>query len=143
MPNLEDTDPARQRAVALYTFLKEFIQLRSKTVRSVDQYEEVLWFSDLPREPGCDCAAWHRGEGGEDEEVWLTIRQPRIVAAPSPPLALEPWIVREQIADSSIEIPELLEEASILVKDESGQQRFERRVIADWPVLLFGYRHRW
>lgn len=32
----------RQRAVALYTFLKEFTQLRSKTIRMIDQYEQVL-----------------------------------------------------------------------------------------------------
>ena len=50
----------RDRAVALYTFLKEFAQLRTRTVRDVDAYEQVIWVSDIPQQPGCDCIAWHR-----------------------------------------------------------------------------------
>ena len=75
---LEDMNRTRSRAVALYGFLKEFTELRTKTVRSVDEYEHVLWFSDIPKERECDCAAWHRGEDGEHAEVWIAIPQPRL-----------------------------------------------------------------
>ena len=74
-----NTEATRNSAASLYTFLKEFTALRTKTVRSIDEYEDVLWFSNVPREPECDCAAWHRGQGHEDAEIWLEIRQPPLV----------------------------------------------------------------
>ena len=50
----------RDRAIGLYTFLKEFVQLRTRTIRDVSSYEqdgEVIWAADIPREHGCHCAA--------------------------------------------------------------------------------------
>ena len=132
MSEQQDADPARLRATALYTFLRDFVELRSKTVRSITQYEEVLWCADLPREEECDCIAWRRAEDGESDEAWLTVRQPRINPPPSPPSELLPWMVRDQIADSTIEIPELREETSVLVS-EGPEQRFERRLVSDHP----------
>ena len=135
MSDLEDINATRERATALYTFLKEFTELHSKTTRTVDQYEQILWFSDVPREPECECAAWHRGEDGDRGEVWLAIRQPRLTPVPRPPAELEPWLIRDQIKDSAIEIPDLREEISVPIQDESGEQHFERRVVADWPNI--------
>ncbi len=135
MAKIEGIDATRERATALYTFLKEFTELRSKTTRTVDQYEQVLWFSDVPREPECECAAWHRGQEGDSGEVWLAIRQPRLAPPPRAPADLEPWLIREQVTDSAIEMPGLRDEISVPVQDESGEQRFERRVIADWPQI--------
>ena len=43
---------ARHNARDLFTFLKEFTELRMRAVRSIDQYEKVLWLSDVPREKG-------------------------------------------------------------------------------------------
>ncbi len=43
----------RDRAIELYTFLKEFVQLRTRTIRDVSSYEqdgEVIWAADIPRE---------------------------------------------------------------------------------------------
>ena len=105
----------RERAVALYTFLKEFTQLRTKTIRDISRYEQdgqVIWAADIPREPGCDCIAWHRdapdASGGDaSDEVWLAIRRPRLTQPPKPPESLQAWVQREQLDDSSLELPEL------------------------------------
>ncbi len=125
----------RNRAAALYTFLKEFTELRTKAVRSLDQYDEVLWFSDVPREPECDCAAWHRGRDRESGEVWLEIRQPSLLPAPDPPAELQPWLVREQVTDSSLEMPDLRDEIAAPVQDDFGEERFERRLIENHPQI--------
>ncbi|MGH7427066.1 MAG: AAA domain-containing protein [Candidatus Methylomirabilaceae bacterium] len=135
MDELEDANSTRNRATALYTFLKEFTELRTKTVRSLDQYEHVLWFSDIPREAECNCAAWHRGQDGESGEVWLEIRQPRLVAAPTPSEELAPWLAQAQVADSSIEMPELRTEIAARIEDETGEERFERRLLEDHPEI--------
>lgn len=50
----------RDRTIALYTFLKEFVQLRTKTIRNISRYEQdgqVIWAADIPREDGCHCIA--------------------------------------------------------------------------------------
>ncbi len=99
------TEAIRNRAASLYTFLKEFTELRTKTIRSVEQYEDVLWLSDVPHEPECDCAAWHRGQDREGGEIWLEIHQPRPVPAPEPPTQLSPWLDSAQVADSSLAMP--------------------------------------
>lgn len=141
MPEARDGEMTRERATALYTFLKEFTELRTKTTRTVDQYEQVLWFSDVPHETECDCAAWHRGLDGDSGEVWLSVRQPRPPAAPRPPADLEPWLVLKEIADSSIEMPTLRDEISIPILDESGEQHFQRQVIGDRPEIKALWEH--
>lgn len=128
---LPDDAPDRDRAKSLFAFLKEFSELRSRTVRTYDQYESVLFLSEIPREIGCDCAAWHRGRESELGEAWLEVHQPRLEAPPSPTEELAPWMVPGQVADSSREMPELLEEISVRVEDELGEDRFERRLIAE------------
>jgi hypothetical protein len=39
------TDVAEAKASRLARYLKEFVGLRSTTIRDVDKYESVLWFS--------------------------------------------------------------------------------------------------
>ena len=97
----------RENAVALYTFLKEFAQLRTRNVRDVDNYDQVIWISDIPREDGCGCIAWHRDADGASDEIWLEIRKPRLTRPPEPPESVNAWVRVAQFDDSSLEIPEL------------------------------------
>ena len=105
----------RDRAVALYTFLKEFVQLRTKTIRDVSRYEQdgqVIWVAEIPREHGCHCIAWHRDTpdapaDDAPDEVWLEIRKPRLTRPPEPPQSVHPWVRREQLDDSFLDLPEL------------------------------------
>lgn len=105
----------RERAVALHTFLQEFVQLRAKTIRDIARYEQdgqVIWAADIPREQGCHCIAWHRDTpeaSGDDarDEVWIEIRKPRPTRPPEPPESVDAWVRREQLDDSSLELPEL------------------------------------
>ena len=105
----------RERAIALYTFLKEFSQLRTKTIRQISSYErdgQVIWVSEIPREPGCDCIAWRRDAPDADgtdasDEVWLELRRPDLTPPPEPPESTSAWVRREQLEDSSLDLPEL------------------------------------
>ena len=99
----------REGAIALYTFLQEFVQLRTRTVREVSQYEQVIWAADVPREPGCDSIAWHREEPETPEEVWLEIRKPRLTRPPEPPELARDWVRPGQLDDSGLDLPELYE----------------------------------
>ncbi len=50
-------DVIRERAVQLFQFLREYTLLRSRSIRTTDSYEEVIWLADVPQAPGCRCAA--------------------------------------------------------------------------------------
>ena len=132
-------EEVRERATALFSFLKELTELRSKAVRSVEQYEGCLWFADLPREPEVDCAAWHRGREREEPEVWVRIHRPRLLPAPYPPSELLPWLQEKEINDSSVEMPELLEEIAVRREEASEyaepEDRFERLRLEDNPEI--------
>ena len=96
-----DDGPMRDRAIRLFTFLRELTELRTTTVRSVEQYDHVLWFNDIPREQGCHCIAWGPIADDERAEVWLEIRKPPLKAPPKPPEKLMPWLESRELDDSS------------------------------------------
>ena len=102
----------RENAAALYAFLKEFAQLRTRMIRDISLYEregKVLWASQIPRESGCFCIAWDRESSVTSDEVWLEIRKPRPTHPPEPPELVNPWVRRDLLGDSSLEFPELYE----------------------------------
>jgi very-short-patch-repair endonuclease len=106
--NCSDDKIVRDRAIRLFTYLRELTELNTKTIRTSDQYEKVLWFDDIPREMGCHCIAW----GPVDEEksdVWIEIRKPRLKGPPEVPEVLKPWLDLKEIQDSSLEFPHLRE----------------------------------
>ena len=51
--------PQESKALRLARYLKEFVGLRSTTVRDVDKYESVVWFGDMPQETECQSPAWN------------------------------------------------------------------------------------
>jgi len=85
-----DNEQVRNRALRLFTFLREITELRTKTTRTSDQYEKVLWFNDIPREPGCHCIAWHSDRDLEESDVWAEIKKPRLKAPPNVPECCAP-----------------------------------------------------
>ncbi|HYW25308.1 MAG TPA: AAA domain-containing protein [Terriglobales bacterium] len=97
-------DGVRDRAVRLFTFLREYTQLRASTALTTDSYDEVIWLADVPGLPGCVCAAV---EPTRDGEVWLEVRKPKLAPAPRPTDVLRPWL--ERWDDSAPETPSLRE----------------------------------
>ena len=89
--NIKTVDLIRDRAIRLFTYLRELTKLRSKVIRTLDNYDSVLWFSDIPREQGCFTQAWGAEQDGS-EEIWLEIKKPKIPSIPSLPDELLPWI---------------------------------------------------
>jgi hypothetical protein len=90
----------QDRAVRLFTYLRELTGLRSKTIRTCDEYEKVLWFNDIPQEPGCHCIAWRSLRDEGESEVWLEIKKPRLKSPPEVPDPLKPWLDQQEIQNS-------------------------------------------
>jgi very-short-patch-repair endonuclease len=115
-----ELDPSSERAVRLFQYLKELSVLRTRTIRSIDSYESVLWFSDVPHEPECFAASWFQEVGDYEGDEWLVIHKPLpLQDCPDIPEELLPWVDQQQLKDSS-ENPELRPEIELAgVEDTS------------------------
>src|SRR5664280_4794 len=82
----------KTRAVNLFTFLREVVNLRTKVVRDLAAYETVIWLANVPREPECRCIAWEPRRDEEADSTWIEVRKPRLVGPPKLPEAVKPWV---------------------------------------------------
>src|SRR5215472_138538 len=128
-------DDVRDRAVRLFTFLREYTQLRASTALTTDSYDEVIWLADVPGLPGCVCAAV---EPTRDGEVWLEVRKPKLVPAPRPPDALRPWL--ERWDDSSPDTPPLRDSIPAEPAEPPvGEEVPPPQLLADQPDVRAAY----
>lgn len=140
------------KAVGLFTFLADFVNLRTRIIRDISHYAQdgqVIWASEIPRDRGCSCIAWHRDtpeESADDptDETWIEMRKPRLTPPPEPPELVHEWVRREQLADSSLEFPELfptipgesVDDPSISLDDNPDVQ-------ADWDTYVTRHWQAW
>ena len=96
-----DTAEVREKAIRLFTYLKELTQLRTAMVRDLSAYESVLWFDDVPREPGCFTVAW--GAQREETEAWLEVERHDEPRVPAVPEICQPWVDSSQLQRSDAE----------------------------------------
>src|SRR5256885_10488016 len=105
--------PQESKALRLARYLKEFVSLRSTTVRDVDKYESVVWFGDMPQETECQSPAWN--DNGNPGVPWLEVRKQQFPTPPEPPEVLLPWIDQQALRRATAEMPPL--QPSILMPD--------------------------
>lgn len=101
----------------LAQYLKEFVGLRTTTVRDVTKYDTVLWFGDMPQEKDCFSPAWV--DSCEPGEPWLEVKKQQFDAMPAVPVDILPWIDEKGLRRASDQIPSL--KASILIPDEDAE----------------------
>lgn len=90
------------RAIRLFTYLKEIAQLRTKVVRDCLDYAEILWLDDIPREKGCYTIAW--GSKAEDfDSIWIEIKKRKEPPCPKIPQICSEWINPSVVLDSDNE----------------------------------------
>lgn len=95
----EKPEGLRDKAVRLFTYLKEVCQLRFVVVRDCRNYDQLLWFQDVPREPECFCIAWNGPT--EANESWIEVRHsPEPPCPPAPPVCKD-WISPADLLNSA------------------------------------------
>ncbi|AEV71527.1 IstB-like ATP binding protein [Mycolicibacterium rhodesiae NBB3] len=119
-----DVDGLVRKAVNLFTFLGRTQQLLVKPVRTVDGFEETVWFSKLPSHPAV--RGRHGGMNLEAEEPLLEVdRFPRLDPPAVPDLLVE-WVSGPL---DEIEVPPALREE--IFTDEPDRWRADSEVDAD------------
>lgn len=113
--------PKESKALRLARYLKEFVGLRSTSVRDVDKYEAVVWFCDVPQEPECQSPAWN--DSYEPGDAWLEVRKQQFPKAPDPPEIIHLWIDRQALKQATAEMPQLRETILLPVPaSEDGEE---------------------
>jgi very-short-patch-repair endonuclease len=144
----------REKSIQLFTYLRELSALRSKQVKDIKKYEQILWLSEIPKEKGCYCVAWNLWAQTDDEKeershVWIEVRKPTLKSPPEVPDDLEPWIKEEEVYDSSLEEPSVFEEivVSIEPEDQINEKLTDVLSIDDHPeifdIWIEYVEHKW
>ena len=135
-------------ALRLARYLKEFVGLRTTTVRDVTKYDSVLWFGDMPQEPDCRSGAWT--DDHDSDSPWLEVKKQRFEKAPPPPELALPWVNEKALKRATPDIPALL--PSIFLPDnevelEDGETPpLREHSLGDHPEVqqaYEGYRPSW
>jgi len=98
----------KDKASRFIQYLQELSRIRAPIVREITSYPHVLWFKDVPREPGqCYLRAW-----GPDEEygehIWLEVIKHEEPVLYEVPDLCRVWVNRELLVRTDAP-PELFE----------------------------------
>lgn len=127
-----DKPQLANRAERLFRYLRDLSQLRTKSVRDVDDYEQVVWLKDLP--DGTNSWSLFRDpELGEESGRWLEVERVTLPPPPSPPPDVEVWIRVSNIPRADLDEPGLVdpEELEALMPDAVNTE-YQRYLSDDW-----------
>ncbi|WP_373299592.1 AAA domain-containing protein [Streptomyces poonensis] len=91
----DGTDATRVRQI--FRFLAEAEESKTRPVRTLDGAAGVVWFEELPDDPGVEVML--DGALAGDEPAWLTVARPEREDAPHPKPLLAPWVDETRIRD--------------------------------------------
>ena len=122
----------------LLKYLKERIKLRTKAVRSIDNYENKVWIGDIPESKYCEIEPWIKNLSvNSDEELndkWIKIKKPKLTNAPKLPVVLEEWIDANQVNNPNSTLT-LKENIEVIISDENNEEVHEVKNLADNSYL--------
>jgi len=121
------SDQNRAKAIRLIDYLTKLASLRTKIVRDLmasNEYAQVLWLDQIPREKGCFTRSW-----GEDEEysedVWIEVQTTREPGLPDVPLICRDWVDRETLRNTD-DLPKLKDSITIQNEKTISQKDFNQ-----------------
>ena len=138
-----EMSPERDKAIRLFTYLKDLCALRTTQVRNVTTYDQVFWLSDLPRHKLCRCMVWRLinpspPTSDQHSDLWIEVRKPALKSPPEPPDELEPWIKDEELTDSTLTEPGFYEQIplSALQGDSGSTDSNALASISEYPHVF-------
>jgi len=131
----------QDRAIRLFTFLRELAKLKTKVTKDLDQYDNVVWFSAVPNYKGCFSVLAPETDRLQDT-IWLEIKKTPEPKVPSPPASCLKWLASNDEDDITVE-PQLRDEIPIestegYPYDQDSQelnQLSETEKLSDYPEI--------
>ncbi|WP_434581796.1 AAA domain-containing protein [Carbonactinospora thermoautotrophica] len=106
----EEPDALVRDATGLFEFLIDLQGLKTRPVRSLDAYLQVLWLDDLPHDPRIATPLSHPEAEGEH---WVVADRVERAEPPAPGPDLAPWLNEREVADFWRDRPELRQVARL------------------------------
>ena len=130
-------------SLRLARYLKEFVGLRSTTVRDVAKYDSVLWFDEMPQAADCHSGAWT--DDYDLEEHWLEVRKQEFERPPEPPDMIAKWVDAEALRRATSSITPLrpnilVEEDTELDLEEGETPPLVELLLEDYPEVVEAYQ---
>jgi very-short-patch-repair endonuclease len=95
------------KATRLIEYLIRLADLQRKSIKDIANYEQILWFNDIPNLKGCFTQAW--GADKEyDDSIWLEVQTRREPPLPKIPNICKDW-VNSSVLRTKTEMPLLYE----------------------------------
>lgn len=135
-------DPSRDRALRLIKYLQALASLRTKIVRDIQSYENILWLHEIPHEKGCVTQAWGNSEEiGPD--IWVEVQKTNEPLLPKIPEACEQWVKKEALNEAlrdTNNLPTLLSTIAVQVEvqgqeEDPSQLSYEERKLEEYPEI--------
>jgi very-short-patch-repair endonuclease len=136
---LKPLDKARAHVVNVIEYLSSLARVNSVVVRDIDSYQNILWFSDIPRN-GTNCYArtWGAEENTPDD-IWLEVKKMPEPPMPPVPKICEHWDIESQLRKFD-SLPSLQQSITITTKvidSATGEQHetIETKRLSDNPAV--------
>ena len=127
----------QDRAVRLFTYLKELARLKSKITRDLSAYNEVIWFHEVPEYKNCFSILSSEAVEVQDD-IWLEIRKPKEPIKPIVPSSCLRWMDDGMETDALLE-PHLNDQIQVSddsIHDSNGDMREERTLFTNQTLEL-------
>lgn len=144
MDDILKNSAERSKVIRLVDYLTRLASLRTKIIRDVSEYQNVLWIKDIPKQNGCFTQAWGRNEDF-DSDVWIEVQTQCEPELPSVPHLCKDWVEKSSLRYKN-DIPDLLPEITQQVENPAWQEeadqpeyisRTER--LSDHPVVQIAW----
>ncbi len=110
---------ARDRLLQLFNFFKAVEERRTPPITDVQDHKWTLWLDALPVHEKCRLT-----RPCPDDGEWLSVTKPELTACPSPPAALDGWLVNGWDSPQ-LEHPTVHSERLASVGEEDKPETFE------------------
>jgi len=130
-----------ERAARLFEFLTELQRLRTKVTRTLDSYDTVLWYADLPSDPR---VVTPHSADVDDPSIWMAVERVEREDPPAPPQAVAPWLTHAALRNSKAAEPDLAQTIRLPVEivgpEGDRTTSLEDRHLPDHPEVTQTYR---
>ncbi|KAA0894170.1 AAA domain-containing protein [Oryzomonas rubra] len=132
-------DKARAHVVNVIEYLSALARVNSVVVRDIDNYQNIFWFSDIPRNgTNCYSRTWGAEENTPDD-IWLEVKKMPEAALPPVPKICDQWVIESQLRKFD-SLPSLQQSITITTKvidPATGEQHetIETKRLSDNPAV--------
>lgn len=101
-----DSAENNSRILRFVNYLTALVKVNTRTIRDLEEFQKVLWLSEIPREPKhCFTRAWGEQEESGDD-TWIEVKKFAEPLCPKVPDSCKNWVKRDTLRNTD-ELPEL------------------------------------